>query len=671
MERISVGDRLAVAYGENKRQSIALIHQNVIVKTVDTSDKFAIKLFALDAVDLGAKKTELSKALNITRQTINNYVKIREHVGVEGLIPGYAPSRGKALKQYREDVAHKRRQGNAIHQVAEIRKEKQQKQLPLPLEEPTVAENEQPYHQEHEWIFTRYAGVFVYIITLIKQHDWIRLIQSYVGSKFQVFQVFLLMAALNIRSIEQLKNIRLKEAARVLGLAELPSRKKTRQWLYETAEYDIARQLLDVFFQRQIEVGIVGLWLWFTDGHLLPYTGREKLRPAYNTQRRLMVPGRTCMVTTDQTGRIVDFEIQEGKGDLKEHIQALDHKWRQKLPQNVIHVFDREGDGAPFFHRLIQDNISFVTWEKNADTKKLQSLQDKDFTETFELNQKKYRVCEGTKRFTLTQGEEKISFTLRRISIWNVTSNHRTSGLSNVHAHTMSTQECALAILNRWGASENTFKHIQERQPFHYQPGFSLVESEKQDIANPELKKKQTVMKSLKKELNNLYKKLSKSKEAKNKDGSPRKNNAHSRLQSEIAQMENELSQVQQKTKDLPERIDVTGLEDYRNFKQLNNESKYLFDCATSLVWNARKQMAEWLQEMYCNKNDYVDLFYAITRCHGWIQSDPEKVTVRLEPLEQPSRRTAQEQLCRKLASLKARTPTGKLLCIEVGSSPV
>jgi len=44
---------------------------------------------------------------------------------------------------------------------------------------------------------------------------------------------------------------------------------------------------------------------------------------------------------------------------------------------------------------------------------------------------------------------------------------------------------------------------------------------------------------------------------------------------------------------------------------------------------------------------------------------------VRLEPLEQPSRRTVQEQLCRKLSSLKAKTPAGKLLSIEVGNPPL
>ena len=66
-------------------------------------------------------------------------------------------------------------------------------------------------------------------------------------------------------------------------------------------------------------------------------------------------------------------------------------------------------------------------------------------------------------------------------------------------------------------------------------------------------------------------------------------------------------------------------------------------------------------------KNEYIDLFYAIINCHGWIKSEARKVTVRLEPLQQPSRVAAQQQFCRKLSQLRVITPDRKLLQIEVG----
>ena len=198
-----------------------------------------------------------------------------------------------------------------------------------------------------------------------------------------------------------------------------------------------------------------------------------------------------------------------------------------------------------------------------------------------------------------------------------------------------------------------------------------MVESEQQDMANPELKGKKSILAQIRSNLTSMYKKLSKTEQIFNKDGRPRKNSAHSNLKQKITQQEEALEALQEKIKDIPERIDCSQEDAYRNFKRINNESKNLYDFVVSSAWNARKQMVEWLQPIYGKKNEYVDLFYAITRCHGWIQSESEQVTVRLEPLEQPSRRAAQEQFCRKLSSLKARTPAGKLLRIEVGKSPM
>ena len=76
------------------------------------------------------------------------------------------------------------------------------------------------------------------------------------------------------------------------------------------------------------------------------------------------------------------------------------------------------------------------------------------------------------------------------------------------------------------------------------------------------------------------------------------------------------------------------------------------------------------LRPLYNYKNELVDLFYAITYCRGWIKSTKDEVLVRLEPIEQPNRRQAQEQFCRKLSMIGASLPNGKILRIEVGDSP-
>ncbi len=169
--------------------------------------------------------------------------------------------------------------------------------------------------------------------------------------------------------------------------------------------------------------------------------------------------------------------------------------------------------------------------------------------------------------------------------------------------------------------------------------------------------------------MNKLYKKFAKATEHLTKDGKPRENSAKEKLKQAIHREEKAVKRIQEEKNKLPDRVDVSQLENYKSFKKIDNEGKYLFDFVTSSVWNARKQMVDWLRLYYNQENEVVDLFYAITNCHGWIKSSKKEVIVRLEPLEQPKRRHAQEQLCRKLTALCAKTPMGKSLVIEVADS--
>ena len=235
----------------------------------------------------------------------------------------------------------------------------------------------------------------------------------------------------------------------------------------------------------------------------------------------------------------------------------------------------------------------------------------------------------------------------------------------------MNTQECATAILSRRGASENTFKHLHDRHPFHYHPGFKLVESDRQDIADPEIKRQASLIAGIKNGLNTLYKKLTNSNAATKKDGAPGRNSIRQRLEGTIAEQESALAVLREEKKRLPERVDAISIEDYQSIQRVDDEGKYLFDFVTASVWNARRQMVDWLRPHFDEENELVDLFYAITNGHAWIKSTRTVVTVRLEPLQQPRRRLAQEQLCRKLTNLGARTPTGKWLVVEVGEEPI
>ncbi len=89
------------------------------------------------------------------------------------------------------------------------------------------------------------------------------------------------------------------------------------------------------------------------------------------------------------------------------------------------------------------------------------------------------------------------------------------------------------------------------------------------------------------------------------------------KIEKSIKEEEANLNHHRQEKSQLPERVEATSLEKYDSFKKVDNEGKNLFDLVTSAVWNARKQLIDWLQPHFNHKNEIVDLFYAISNIHN------------------------------------------------------
>ena len=87
--RFAIGHGLVLEFGERYPQSVLLFVQDIMIRKVDLSDRIGKKVFILEAVELGAQKSRLAKALNISRQTIDNYQGIMKQFGLEGLVQGY------------------------------------------------------------------------------------------------------------------------------------------------------------------------------------------------------------------------------------------------------------------------------------------------------------------------------------------------------------------------------------------------------------------------------------------------------------------------------------------------------------------------------------------------------------------------------------------------------
>lgn len=257
------------------------------VKRVDLSDIVAKRIFIVELVEHGAYKSKLAEILSISRQSIDNYIERKELFGTEGLVNSFRTSQSTSLAEQRKEHQRNLPKGNISQKVSEIRKtERAEKEknkpvqatLPFDIEndetEKIISVEEQPFTENHNWIETRYAGVFLYIIHLLSTSRLLSLIGGYFGNCYKIFMIFILMTAINIRSLEQLKNVRKREAGVIIGLGRIPSKPKVWEWFYRAAHLKIGQKVLDDYFLHQVRSGQLQLFVY-----------RRPLTPIYRQEK--------------------------------------------------------------------------------------------------------------------------------------------------------------------------------------------------------------------------------------------------------------------------------------------------------------------------------------------------------------------------------------------------
>ena len=376
------------------------------------------------------------------------------------------------------------------------------------------------------------------------------------------------------------------------------------------------------------------------------------------------MPGQTEFFAHDSNCNIVYFDIQEGKGNIHESVRQIS---RQLQPYNgdipPLIVVDRELWGVEKFLKLSE--ARFVTWEKYCDKASLKELPDSYFNEELELNGKTYFLFEEHKTYSNTKRQ---SIDLRRIISRNSKDGETLAIVTNDSLETTGT--VAESMLNRWGCSENSFKHMGVRTQMHYNPLWKIQEeSDDQQINNPRYLALKKELKEKKKELTKIQKELGKKEPKLKKDGTPRKAPAREERLAKRKAFENEIDQINQQISQCNERIDLRDTRE-EVFKTVDNEAKNWWNISEMIFWNTRKKLARLLFTYLPDNRDLLPVLDAITSSRGWIKSSKDMLVVRLEPLEVPRFRDAQIQLCRYLNNQEIRLPNGKLLQYDVGDNP-
>lgn len=646
-------------------------------KRAPIKPQIEMRLLVIDLIQKpGVMKIRLAEALSISRQSIDNWLATYKKFGSEGLVNSYKGSREIGRKANIEKLPS----GNKARQLEQERKkeretiEKQNISLNFAEAESEPGEEiERPdiFSRKHDFLESRYAGSFLYWAIFQHYFKFMEFIESHLGKYSLVVYLFAMMQINRIGSIEQLKTVFKKEFGRIVGLKKLFSLPVLWELIHGCVLPLSAGgegvggclHMVSEFFKRQARLGIVSLYFLFIDGHFIPYSGKEDVHKGFYTQRGLAMPGQTKIFVHDIKGNIVYFEIHEGKGDIPSVLEKMSAAWAPYLGGiSPLVTVDRELWSVKVFLKLKNNHRRFVTWEKYTEEGELEKISSSKFGKPFKVNDIEYQVYESSKSYS---DIEKNEITLRRIVIWNKKTDKRMAVVA--HDDLEDSQTISEAMLKRWGVNENGFKHMGNRLNMHYNPVLDLsLESERQEILNPEYKELEKKKKEFKKKLKKLEGQLEKHPLKYNKDGSLRKNKRRDDLNNKSSNLLEELKTVELKLSECPERIKLCEYKEGHSFKIINTEGKNLWDLAETLVWNSRKILAEELGQFLSNNRDLYPVLEAITGCRGWIKSTSEMITVKLEALETPRFRAAQIQLCRVLNEKQIRFSNGKLLQFDV-----
>ena len=309
----------------------------------------------------------------------------------------------------------------------------------------------------------------------------------------------------------------------------------------------------------------------------------------------------------------------------------------------------------------------FVPYSGKEKTHKAQlaKLDADKFTGNLDLNDKSYVFFETKKTYRNIKGD---SIELRRVVTRNTKTGETFAIVTNDKIET--TKTIVDSMLNRWGNSENGFKHLGDRTNMHYNPAWDVNnESCYQEIANPEyiaLKKK---LKGKKAELASIQKELGQKEPKPKKDGTPRKTTVREEKIRQRDLLGVDIKQINMEISECPERIETKD-KGLKPFKKIDDEAKKWWNSAEMIFWNTRKNLSKLLYNYLPDNRDLLPVLDAITGSRGWVKSTKEMLAVRLEPLETPRFRDAQIQLCRHINNQNIKLPNGKLLQYDVGKNP-
>ena len=457
------------------------------------------------------------------------------------------------------------------------------------------------------------------------------------------------MTLLSRTTLEAAKHLRRIEFGAMVGSGRAPCVKTLRRKLAELAGQGMAGELGVRLARHWVDTGMVATAYLYIDGHMKAYTGKRKLQEAWNSQRRMPLPGVESYFVGDISGRPLLFLTEEISTNLAKAMPRIVEAIREAIgDRRFTIIFDRGGYDGELFAWLAGQNISFITYQRG---------NPKLAGHIFARRETRF---EGRRvRFMIAADEVKVGKTgpWRRVVV-RTKDGHQTPILTNLGPQIADARIAAL-MFARW-RQENLFKYMRAHHGLDQLISYGSDPADADTlITNPERKRLDRLIADKRKQLAALRAELGDAllDEPKTGRSAHGLKIAQSGAVKRLRDLESDIDTLVATRKPLPARIPLADTGQRRDV--MRHEHKTIVDRIKICGYNAEEWLLERLVVHYPNPHDVRDLLRSFAELSGTIDTtnQTDHVVVTLDPPDTPIHRRALRGLVEDLNAHGATYP--------------
>jgi hypothetical protein len=481
------------------------------------------------------------------------------------------------------------------------------------------------------------------------------------------------LALARIKNPEQIKNCKVGEFGKLLGLDRCPEVKCLRRKLGEIVEQKKARQFNDELFcqwldEQKWEAG----FYFYIDGHVRVYHGNQATLPKrFVSRQKLCLAGTSEYWVNSQIGMpylVVTGHLNEKlKVVIKEQIiPLLLAECQNRVNEDAINkdehlprfsiVFDREAYEPAFFKWLWDKHrIAVISYRKNITNQ----WSSDEFSE--------YPSAVIGKTVTMKLAEQSVELAgMKMREIRKESDNgHQTSIITTNYK--LPLQQVGGRMFSRW-SQENFFRYMVQDYGLDrmIEYGTEPVEPDRM-VVNPSYAKLANELAKLREKQNRLKAKFYKIlDENLDNDLDTMKKRVHEQaeLQETIQGYQHQIDETLEKRKKIQQHVKVEDMPDETRYNKLKTESKLFINTIKMIAYRAETAVVNLLTPYYTNnEKDGRMLAKQIIESDADLIPDYHNntLTVRLHSLSSPRANRAAMKLCQLLNDTETRFPNTNL----------